>query len=77
MGRFCVDDLARNAAHDVDAELEALGVNPVGEWLESGIVGGGGESGRIGDEDAVFVPEIFARFERCRRRGPACTSLRR
>ena len=46
MGRFCFDNLARNAAHDVNAELEALRMNPVGQWLESGAVGGRRESGR-------------------------------
>ena len=36
-GQVLLDDLAGNAANDVDAELEALRVDPVGEGFESGV----------------------------------------
>ena len=76
-GEILRDYLAGNSAHDVDAELEALSVDPVGEGLESRIVGGGREAGGVGDEDSVFIPDIFASFE-CGAEGIlACTSLRR
>jgi hypothetical protein len=62
-GKILGDDLSWNAADDVDAELESLCVDPVGERLEAGVVGGGGEAGGVGDEDAVLIPDIFAGFE--------------
>ncbi len=62
-GEVLRDYLAGDSAHDVDAEFEALGVDPIGEGLESRIVCGGGEAGGVGDEDSVFIPDIFASFE--------------
>jgi len=37
-GQVVFDDLARDAAQDVNAELEPLRVYPVGEGLESGAI---------------------------------------
>ncbi len=62
-GQVLLYDLAGDAADDMDAEFESLGVNPVGERLESGVVGGSGETRGIGNEDAVLIPEIFAGLE--------------
>ena len=39
-GQIGCDHLAGNAAHDVNAKLESLRVQPIGERLESGAIGG-------------------------------------
>src|SRR4051812_46476068 len=41
-GRVFRHRLARDAAHDVNAEFEAFGMNIVGKRLEAGAVGSGG-----------------------------------
>ncbi len=38
-------------------------MNPVSEGLETCVIGGIGEARRVGDEDAVLIPEIFASLE--------------
>ena len=59
-GQVVFDNLTGNAAHDVDAELEAFGVDPVGERLESGAVGRGREAANGRNENAVGVPDVLA-----------------
>ena len=54
-GRVLLHRLARDAAHEVNAEFEALGVNIVGKRLEAGAVGGGGESFDRGKEASMGV----------------------
>ncbi len=50
--------LARDAAHHVDAELEALRVHVVGERLEAGATGGGGEAVGRGQHAAPLVHDV-------------------
>jgi hypothetical protein len=58
-GQVVFDDLAGNAADDMNAELEALGVHPVGERLEARAVGRRRETVHGGNEDAVGVPDVL------------------
>ena len=76
-GQIGGDDLAGNAADDVDAELEALRVEPVGERFESGAVGRGGEASGGGDQETVGVPDDICARRLMSARGWPCTSLRR
>ena len=63
-GKVGGDDLAGNAAHDVNAELEAPRVEPVGQRFESGAVCGVRKARGDRDEQAVSVPEIVSLFKR-------------
>ena len=47
---------ARNAAHDVHAEFQSLGMHVVGQRLEALAVGGGGKAIDGGDQAAVLRP---------------------
>ena len=53
--RFLFDGLARDAPHQVDAELEALAVHVVRERLKPCAVGSGGEAVDSGQQAAPFV----------------------
>ena len=68
-GKILLNDLAGNSAHDVNAELEALRVHPVGERLETGAIRRRREAGRRGNQQAVCVPEIFSVIDAFCRRG--------
>jgi hypothetical protein len=49
------DGFAGDSVDDVDTELEALGVDPVGERAEAFAVGGGGEAANGGEVEADMV----------------------
>src|ERR1700728_2630547 len=63
-GKIGVDNLARNSAHDVNAELESLRVNPISERLESCAIGCRGIAGGIGNEETTAVEKILLLLER-------------
>ena len=74
-GQIGCDDLAGNAADDVNAELESLRVHPVGQRLESGAVGGGGKSVRRESADRCCSKVLS--LSRLWPVGWPCTSPRR
>ena len=62
-GQIGCDHLLGNATHDVNAKLQSLRVQPIGERLESGAIGGRRIARRDGNQKAVAVPEILFLFE--------------
>jgi hypothetical protein len=48
----------------MDSEFETLGMNPVGDGLESLVIRGRGEAIENRNEYAIFIPKIFLLFHR-------------
>src|SRR5208337_1052571 len=57
------DYLPWDAAHDVNAELQSLPVQPIGERPESGAICSRREARRHGDQKPVAVPKILFLFD--------------